>query len=174
MIGWFLDIRKDGNIGIKISYPRYFGNSNVFLIRSNKQVLEVNEHFCRKLKEHYLLRNSYISLERVDIPFTYYKNAQHDFHSFLNIYMILGEVHAKKRPNGIEKSYNDLLTKKSETITYADSKTISAYNSKVTIYNQYENIKTKVADEDELKFYIDNFSDLKDRIRIEFSKRIIS
>lgn len=168
----FLDIRKGGDIGIKISYPRYFKNSNAFLIRDNKQVIEVNKHFCRKLNEHYLLKNSYIYLERIDIPFTYYKNEEHNFHSYLNIYMILGEVYNKRKANGIQKAYSDLLTKKHETITYADSKTKSSSNSKVTIYNQYENIKTKSADEDELKYYLDHFDELKDRIRIEFSKRI--
>lgn len=168
----FLDIRKEGYIGVKISYPRYFYNSNVFLIRDNKQVLEVNEHFCRKLSDHYLLKNSYIYLERIDIPFTYYKNVKHNFHSYFNVFMILGEVYKKRKANGIQKVYSDLLTKKYETITYADSKTKSSYNSKVTIYNQYENIKTKTADEEELKCYLDQFGDLKDRIRIEFSKRI--
>lgn len=168
----FLDTRKGGDIGVKISYPRYFNNSNVFLIRDNKQVLEVNEHFCRKLNNHDLLKNSYIYLERLDIPFTYYKNEKHNFHSYLNIFMILGEVYNKRKENGIQKAYSDLLTKEYETITYADSKTKSSYNSKVTVYNQYENIKTKTADEDELKYYLDQFGDLKNRIRIEFSKRI--
>lgn len=168
----YLDQRKDGSIGVKISYPRYWGNSNAFLIRSNIQTREVNKHFCESLKNHFLLRNSYISLERVDIPFTYYMENSFDFNSHSNIYKILGEVHKKKKPKGVQKTYGELLSNKHETIIYSDTKTLSGYNSKVMIYNQYQNLLSKTPDGDEVEVLLNNFEDLKGRIRIEASKRI--
>ena len=41
-----IDIRDTRSVGIKISYPRFFYGSNVFLITTKEQCFQVQRWFC--------------------------------------------------------------------------------------------------------------------------------
>lgn len=164
-----LDLRDEYSIGVKISYPRYFYGNNVYLITTSMECFQVQNTFCEEIKTWGFKE---IFLERVDIPFTYIIDDPYmDFNSYNRIYCLMAIVHEEKKKRGTRKMYSDILSQNSETLIYADSKTISAYNEKVTIYNQFLNMQGKL-DEDTLNVSIKEYPDLKQRIRIEASKRI--
>lgn len=167
-----LDIRNATSIGIKISYPRFFYGSNVFLITTKEQCFQVQRWFSETIQNMMVLIGARIYLERVDIPFTYIMPPDYDFYSYNKIYGIMAMVHAEKRRKGSRKMYADILTQRPETLIYTDTKTPSSYNSKVMIYNQFLNVKAKVDSEETLNMFLDKYPDLQYRMRIEVSKKI--
>ena len=46
-----LEFSRAGNLILKISYPRYFTGTNVYLIRSKKECFKVQKYFCKKILE---------------------------------------------------------------------------------------------------------------------------
>ncbi|MGL5202139.1 hypothetical protein [Cetobacterium sp.] len=167
-----LDIRGIQSIGIKISYPRFFYGSNVFLISTKDQCFQVQRWFSETIVRMSELIGARIYLERVDIPFTYIMPPDYDFHSYNKLYGIMAMVHAEKRIRGCRKMYADILTQRPETLIYTDTKTPSSYNNKVMIYNQFLNMEAKVDSEETLDMFVNQYPDLQYRMRIEVSKKI--
>lgn len=167
-----IDIRDTRSVGIKISYPRFFYGSNVFLITTKEQCFQVQRWFCEAIEKMVVLIGVRIYLERVDIPFTYIMAPDYDFYSYNKLYGIMALVHAEKRVNGSRKMYADILTQRPETLIYTDTKTPSSYNNKVMIYNQFVNVQAKTDREETLEMFINQYPDLQYRIRIEVSKKI--
>ena len=167
-----LDIRNDTSIGVKISFPRFFYGSNVFLITRKDECFQVQRWFCEVIQKMDILTGAEIFLERVDIPFTYLMLKDFDFYSYSKLYGIMAIVHAEKRASGSRKMYADILTQKPETLIYTDTKTPSSYNNKVIIYNQFLNIGAKTDSEETLDMFLTQYPDLQYRMRIEVSKKI--
>lgn len=167
-----IDIRGTRSVGIKISYPRFFYGSNVFLITTKEQCFQVQRWFCEAIEKMAFLIGARIYLERVDIPFTYIMPPDYDFYSYNKLYGIMAMVHAEKRIKGSRKMYADILTQRPETLIYTDTKTPSSYNNKVMIYNQFLNVEAKVDSEETLEMFINQYPDLQYRMRIEVSKKI--
>ena len=168
-----LKMTKNGNLAVKISYPRFFEGINVHLISTRRECFEVQKHFVE-----YIMSDPYlkalikdINLTRVDIPFTYYMGEEENFHNHQNIFMIFAQVYQIKKPKSSSKGIFDIVSKEQETLTYADTKSISSYNSKLVIYDQYKNILNKTED-GMMKDISTNYPDLRKRIRFEVSKRI--
>lgn len=168
-----LQMTKNGNLAVKISYPRFFEGINVHLISTRRECFEVQKHFVE-----YIMSDPYlkalikdINLTRVDIPFTYYMGEEENFHNHQNIFMIFAQVYQIKKPKSSTKGIFDIVSKEQETLTYADTKSISSYNSKLVIYDQYKNILNKTED-GMMKDISTNYPDLRKRIRFEVSKRI--
>ena len=167
-----LQISSVGNIVVKISYPRYFKGINAFLVTNSKQCMTVHNHFYNKLSKNDFLKDAEISLNRVDIPFTYIMNEKYEFYSFKKVYQIFNFVYKAKNIYVDPKAYVDIAKFRVETLIYASSNNQGAYYSKITIYNQYNNLKTKTYDQDEFDKLLKEYPDLESRMRIEVSKKI--
>lgn len=167
-----LEVSRVGNIVVKISYPRYFKGINAYLVTSSKQCLIVQNDFCYELGKHELLRDAEISLNRVDIPFTYIMNRDYEFYSFKKVYQIFNFVYQRKNVRVDPKAYVDIAEFKAETLIYANAKSLGGYNSKITIYNQYKNLMAKTFNDIEVNNLLREYKGLKYRMRIEVSKRI--
>lgn len=167
-----LEISNTGNLIIKISYPRFFAGINAYLISSSDECMKVQYDFCSKIANHPLLCDAELILNRVDIPFTFNMGENYSFNSYKKVYQVLNYVYKNKNEKANPKAYTDIEKFKAETLIYADTLNISAYNSKITIYDQYNNIKTKTADEQDFYDIDAKYEDLSKRMRIEVSKRI--
>ena len=167
-----LELSKKGRFIIKISYPRFYKGINAFIIENSAQCMEVQAHFCLALKKHELLCDALISLDRVDIPFTFLMDPEYNFISYKKVYQVLSFVHERKNKNGSVKAYTDAKKFSPQTVIFADTKSISSFNKKITIYNQYKNIEEKTKDEELFQLICMEHGDLRNRMRIEVSKRI--
>ena len=156
---------------VKISYPRYFYGNNAYLIKTSDECFEVQEDFVKALRHSLFTKLQEIELTRLDIPFTYVMDRGERFPNFSNLFKVMGEVYYYKNSNGRPKAFIDLITEEKESIIFTDSKTSSAYNSKVTIYDQYLNLERKLPAR-EFEKALDDFNELPYRMRIEVSKRI--
>ena len=95
-----------------------------------------------------------------------------DFHSYINAYKIFALVYNIKKEEMRAKGYIDLIDEKYETVVYSDNgKTDKSSNDRLMIYNQYQNLKTKLGEE-RIEEIIANSQELKRRMRLEVSKRI--
>ncbi|MDU1911908.1 hypothetical protein [Fusobacterium sp.] len=168
-----LQMTKNGSLAVKISYPRFFKGINAYLISTRRECFEVQKHLIEYIMNDPYLKTLIkdINLTRVDIPFTYYMGEEESFHNHQNIFMIFAQVYQIKKPKSSTKGIIDIVSKEQETLTYADTKSISSYNSKLVIYDQYKNILSKTED-DMMKDITANYPDLRKRIRFEVSKRI--
>lgn len=163
---------KVQNLIVKISYPRFYEGINAFLITNSTECMQVQIEFCLALMEHDLLRDAEIVLNRVDIPFTFHMDEDYEFNSYKKIYQVFDYVYKKKNPNASPNAITDVENFKAETIVYSDTANISAYNSKIMIYNQYKNIRSKTKGIKNLYEIREKYEDLPRRMRIEVSKRI--
>ena len=174
----FINLNSNYEFNIKVSYPRFFKGINAFLLENPLLCKQVNLHLVNNLKEilntfNYTIR--YISLIRVDIPFTYYMKDNLDFDKYFNVFMILSYVYHNTRlsttinPN--VKGIIDMLTTDIETVTFTSARG-SGGNKEITIYNQYLNIERKTSSPIQFEEYVTTYPDLKKRIRIEVCKRI--
>ena len=134
--------------------------------------MEVQAHFCLALKKHELLCDALISRDRVCIPFTFFMDPEYNFISYKKVYQVLSFVHERKNKNGSVKAYTDVKKFNPQTVIFADTKSISSFNKKVTIYNQCKNIEEKTKDEELFQLICMEYDDLRNRMRIEVSKRI--
>lgn len=167
-----LEISHQGNFIVKISYPRFFAGINAYLISNNNECRMVEMDFSIKIMSHYLLNDAQIQLTRVDIPFTYYMNPNYDFNSYRKVYQIFDYVYRKKNLKSNPKAYTNIKDFKAETLIYSDTPTISGYNKKIMIYDQYNNLKTKTISEEDLYNFDTKYEGIQNRMRIEVSKRI--
>lgn len=175
----YCDILKDINYGketkviVKLSYPRFYFGNNAYLINSFKECKEVQKHFVSQLQEDKLLKNiEKIKVTRIDIPFTYMMKKNYYFYNYTNVYKILALVFSEKYRNVRSKSIIDTISRKEETVIYSDTKNISAYNTKITIYNQILNLESKDGKYINIKKILKIYPKLPQRMRIEMSKRI--
>lgn len=167
-----LEISTVGNFIVKISYPRFFAGINAYLISNSNECMEVQEEFCEEIKSNKVLRDAEITLNRVDIPFTFLMKENYSFKSYKKVYQVLNSIYKIKNPKTCPKAFTDIEKFEAETLIYADTSNIGGYNKKVTIYNQYNNIKAKTGDGSYLCSIEREYKDLHRRMRIEVSKRI--
>ena len=111
-----------------------------------------------------------IYLIRVDIPFTYLMEEYESFNDYENIFKMLSSVFREKNKAGKSKSVSDFNSKKIETLSINKSNNKAQGNSGITIYNQ--NAKIEDIYPRTYNQAINDYPDLKRRIRIEFFKRI--
>lgn len=167
-----LEFSRAGNLILKISYPRYFTGTNVYLIRSREQCFRVQNYFCKKILENkewekYIVG---IKLSRVDIPFIFIMDKR--FSSYKNIFYIFAHVYNTKKNKAKSRGFMDLITDEFETIIYSSNgSSRKDCNNKLEIYNQYKNLKEKVNEEIFIRINKD-YPDFKKRMRLEVSKRI--
>lgn len=167
-----LEFSRAGNLIIKISYPRYFTGTNVYLIRRREQCFRVQNYFCKKILENkewekYIVG---IKLSRVDIPFIFIMDKR--FTSYKNIFYIFAHVYNIKKSKAKSRGFVDLITDEFETIIYSSNgSSRKDCNNKLEIYNQYKNLKEKVNEEIFIRINKD-YPDFKKRMRLEVSKRI--
>lgn len=163
------EVVEGGNFLVKISYPRFFKGINAYLITKESECLEVQEHFCDRVRNKFG-DDVEIILTRVDIPFTYNMN-NYSLRAYDNIFKIFALIYSKKYPNSSTKGIIELKTGEKESLTFADTKCTSAYNHRLMIYNQYENIFRKTSNKEFDEILI-NYPDLPHRMRCEVSKYI--
>lgn len=143
-----LERTPDSNLIVKISYPRFFRGNNAFIIDSREQCLDAQKSFAEYIYQNWGDIIDSISLTRVDIPFTYYMRENMDFNSYCKIYKIFAYTYTKKKNKARSKKYVDTLTEEVETVIYSDTgRTNRDYNNRLMIYNQYENLKSKLGEE---------------------------
>lgn len=158
---------------IKVSFPRYYYANNAYLVESSEECLKVQKALVTELKMAFGNQITGIKVERVDIPFTYIMEENAEFTDYNNTYKVAALMFKRKYKKSRSKSIIDTLTEKRETVTYTDSKTKSAYNKRIMIYDQYQNLKDKLGkDTQEFKETKKKYPNLKNRMRIEVSKRI--
>lgn len=169
----FLEMNNQDQVIIKVSYPRFYYGNNAYLVKNSKACLDVNNHLIEYLTNIRAFPYAIIgvSLIKVDIPFTYMMNSQHKFWYYENLYKIFAMVYTEKNKNSNPKMISTILDRRVETLNYADTKVIGNYNSKVMVYNQYQNLEDKL-EEYQLKKVLEEFPCLTNRIRLEVSKRI--
>lgn len=179
-------------INFTLSFPKYYSKTNAYLINIREECLKVQTSFIREIllrltsniteygfgKHSRLIEwvdeNILIKIIRVDIPFTYLKLEKEEFNSYQNIFKFLALVYNKaNRRSGIKSIYS-YIDKKVETLTLADTSNVNSANKKISIYNQSKKIKDCYGKKGDnfLKNIEEEFPDLKNRIRIEASKRI--
>ncbi|MBM6689667.1 hypothetical protein H9X75_01075 [Fusobacterium mortiferum] len=170
----YLSFSSAKKIIIKISYPRFFAGTNAYLITKRSECFQVQNHFVNNFLSDILWSNYIegISLNRVDIPFTYLMETTEEFASYQNIYYIFAHVYDKKIENARTKAYLDLINKGYETLIYAPNGSVGkSYNNRLEVYNQALNLSEKL-DEDMKESIFNTYKDLPQRIRMEVSKRI--
>ncbi len=132
----------------------------------------MQHEFSLEINSHSLLNDAHIYLNRVDIPFTFYMDKNYNFNSYRKVYQIFDYVYTQKNIKASPNAITDVKNFKAETVVYSDTANISAYNSKIMIYDQYKNIRSKTSDEKDLYEIDAKYDDLSRRMRIEVSKRI--
>lgn len=162
---------KETKIMVKLSFPRFYFENNAYLITTYKECNYVQRHFVKQLKEHkFLNKIKAIRITRLDIPFTYIMEEGKEFYDYSNVFKILALTFTQKYKEVKAKSIVDTIEKREETIIYADTSDIGAYNMKVTIYNQQLNVQGK--ERINMNKTLRRYPDLPRRMRIEMSKRI--
>lgn len=167
-----LGISVTANLIVKISYPRFYAGINAYLISNERQCMDVQNHFCMEIRSNFLLQDATIELTRVDIPFTFLMGESYDFNSYMKVYQVFNYVYKRKNVKASPKAFSDIENFKVETLIYADTPNIASYNSKIMIYDQYNNIKVKTGEAENLYEIESKYEDLHKRMRIEVSKRI--
>ena len=179
------DIRE---IILTFSFPKYYSKTNAYLIKTREECIQAQIYFTTTILVSLAFKASKYGLKlidwlrdhitvkiiRVDTPFTYLKEEGEEFNSYRNIFQFLALVYKKvNKKNGIKSIY-EYLDETIETLTLADNPNVNSANKKISIYNQNKKIKDcygKKGNE-----FLENiekeFPDLKNRIRIEASKRI--
>ena len=167
-----LEFSRKGNLVLKISYPRYFSGTNVYLIRSRAECFEVQKYFCQEILEDNKWKEfiAGIKLSRVDIPFTFYVDTV--FSHYRNIFYIFAHVYDLKKKKAHSRAFIDLITDEIQTLIYSSNgSSRKDCNNKLEIYNQYKNLEGKLKKDIFIKV-IQKYPDLEKRMRLEVSKRI--
>lgn len=181
---------------LKISYPRHYASSNVYLITSNKECLDFQREFVdtitRKVKEE--LQDKYsiegikrclekitLKLIRVDTPFTYRipeekEEEERTFSNYNSVFNLMFEAYEEKNKGNI-KIYSDFNGNTEfdiddfQSYIWSDTENIHAFNQKLQVYNQDARIRECYTLE-EYKKIKKEYPDLPTRIRMEYIKRI--
>lgn len=167
-----LEFSRKGNLILKISYPRYFTGTNIYLIRNRAECFEVQKYFCKEILEDSKWQEfiNGIKLSRVDIPFTFYVDTI--FSRYRNIFYIFAHVYNLKKNKSNSRGFIDLITDEIETLIYSSNGSCRKdCNNKLEIYNQFKNLKKKLQNDIFIKV-TQKYPDLEKRMRLEVSKRI--
>lgn len=173
----FIKLNSNYEFNLKVSYPRFYKGINAFLVTNPTLCLEVNKYLVSSLGQvlsYQGYKISYISLIRVDIPFTYYMPDDLTFEKYFNVFKIMAHIYHNTRANTITadvKGIIDMISTNIETVTFTSTRG-SGGNKEITIYNQYLNIQRKTSSPVDFENYTNLYPDLKKRIRIEVCKRI--
>ena len=173
----FIKLNSNYEFNLKVSYPRFYKGINAFLVTNPTLCLEVNKYLVNSLGQvlsYQGYKISYISLIRVDIPFTYYMPDDLTFEKYFNVFKIMAHIYHNTRANTITadvKGIIDMISTNIETVTFTSTRG-SGGNKEITIYNQYLNIERKTSSPSQFDEYMNLYPNLKKRIRIEVSKRI--
>ena len=144
-----LRFKGDNYINIRMSYPRFYSQTNAFLISTPIECLNVNkaliESIIEELKISSVFYEFFISkvtfiLTRVDVAFTYMMENFRKFYQYRNIYNILNAIYCSINKTSIPKKIGVIGSDYVETLIFTDSSNISNYNNKITIYNQAKKI----------------------------------
>lgn len=164
---------KETKIMVKLSFPRFYFENNAYLITTYVECRKVQKHFVEQLQKNKLLKKvKAIKITRVDIPFTYLMREDKEFYDYSNVFKILESAFTKEYPRIEGKSLVDTKKKREQTVTFTDSPSLAAYNTKIMIYNQKLNLDSKLKGDIDIKKTLERFPDLPRRMRIEMSKRI--
>lgn len=178
-----LRFKGDNYINIRMSYPRFYSQTNAFLISTPIECLNVNkaliESIIEELKispvfyEFFISKVTFI-LTRVDVAFTYMMENFREFYQYRNIYNILNAIYCSINKTSIPKEIGVIGSDYIETLIFTDSSNISNYNNKITIYNQAKKISDyyQINQPALYQQVIQEFPDLYQRMRIEGSKRV--
>ncbi|MGL6099322.1 MAG: hypothetical protein ACRCZ9_10395 [Fusobacteriaceae bacterium] len=165
------NFNMEKGFSLKISYPRYFAGTNAYLISTREECYEVQQFITNYFLNHeYFKYISSLFLVRVDIPFTYHMEEKQFFHHYDKIYKVLAHVYTSKNKEYTSKSIGETITDQKQTVIYSSTKNPKDCHSKVQMYNQYLNLKTK--ESDNFPIIIEDFPDLSKRIRIEVCKKV--
>lgn len=168
----FLEMNKEKEVIVKISYPRFYYGNNSYLVKNSELCMTVNRHFCDSIRlDNFYYEVTGVSLIRVDIPFTYIMRDTHCFWHYENIYKVFAMVYTSKNKKSNPKMISTILERRVETLNYSDTKVVGNYNSKIMVYDQYINLRDKLEDF-QLNRTLECFPDLTQRIRLEVSKRV--
>ena len=159
----FIDIiefSRKGNLVLKISYPRYFSGTNVYLIRSRRECFEVQKYFCQEILEDNKWKEfiAGIKLSRVDIPFTFYVDTV--FSHYRNIFYIFAHVYDLKKKKAHSRAFIDLITDEIQTLIYSSNG------------SSRKDCNERKLKKDVFIKVIQKYPDLEKRMRLEVSKRI--
>lgn len=166
-----LEISKNTNFIVKISFPRFFAGTNAFLISDKTQCAQVQWDFSYNLSSHPVLCDAQIKLDRVDIPFTFMMGPNYDFNSYKKVYQVLDYVYRKKNLNSDSMAYTNVSEYEPGTIIYSDHPQRAKYNKRVMFYDQYNNLRSKT-EEEKFNGIVLEYDGLSRRMRIEMSSRI--
>lgn len=155
---------------IVLSYPRYFSETNAFLINNSRECFEVQEDFVKLLKNNSLTCDLKIRVVGVTVPFIYLMDSKEDIYYYKNIFKILEEVYENKSSTfGSER--NVIINKKYGEFIFLDKSYNREYCQKVIISSQFESLKSKFSSNTFRSIY-DEFPDLRKRMRIEYFLKI--
>ena len=166
-----LEISKNTNFIVKISFPRFFAGTNAFLINNKTQCAQVQMEFSYNLSSHPVLYDAKIKLDRVDIPFTFMMSLDYDFNSYRKVYQVLDYVYRKKNLNSNSMAYTNVSEYEPGTIIYSDHPQRAKYNKRVMFYDQYNNLRSKT-EEEKFSGIVLEYDGLSRRLRIEMASRI--
>ena len=122
---------KDTKIMVKLSFPRFYFENNAHLITTYVECRKVQKYFVEQLQKNKLLKKvKAIKITRVDIPFTYLMREDKEFYDYSNVFKILESAFTKEYPRIEGKSFVDTKKKREQTVTFTDSPSLAAYNTK--------------------------------------------
>ncbi|MGL5280076.1 MAG: hypothetical protein ACRC8M_13585 [Cetobacterium sp.] len=193
--GSYYDLLKESDgksLSIRLSYPRFFDNTNAYLITTKEECLKVNEAFIEAIEKFIYFEgigvgvranaevllgwfeaNVAIKIKRVDVAFTHLLNSGDSFNGYRNLYQLLNSIYIKRNPFSIPKNVSVTGNNEVETLIFSDTQNVGAYNRKIVIYNQYRKFCDYYS-KDSLRLHsiLQKYPDLPRRVRIEASKRI--
>lgn len=175
---------KNNCITLRLSYPRVFDRTNAYLIKTSEECQKVHQKlindiltFDASFEEAEILKEWFIkyvtiSIDRIDIPFTYYVPFTETFNSYSNIYNLMVEVFEAKKKTKV-KDIGVTIDGERETYTFPDKENIKNSYRGIVIYNQAKKFKDLYGKKK--KYYddiVNKYPDLKYRIRIEVSRKV--
>lgn len=170
-------------IGVRLSYPRAFANTNAYLVLTKDECTAVQYRFVNNLLaldkyenaedlKNWFIKHIRISITRVDIPFTYYMGTDEEFNSYRNVYRIMAAVFKTKNNRCIPKNIGTFIEDEIETLILTNTKNVGAYNKKIVFYNQAKKIEDYYSKKPQMYNSIKaEYPDLSSRMRIEVSHR---
>ena len=173
----------------RFSYPRFFDNTNAYLITNKEECIRVHKKFIaeywaeigamKKIEPtegielmKWMKKNVRIKITRIDIPFTYIMDDNESFKSYRTVYKVLTDVFRIKNRKCIPKEVSG--NGEIQTIVLSNSSNPNDYNSKLTVYNQAQKFKDYYKEKYPgiLELIYKENPNIEQRIRMEVSKRI--
>lgn len=154
---------------IEFSYPKYFSESNAFLIDSSEKCFEVQDDFAKLLKSSLLTSNLKIRMVGVAVPFVYLMDSKEDIYTYKNVFKILEEVYRKN--NLVFGSERDTLKRRYDKVIFSDRSYDREYYQQVTISSHFKNLKYEF-NQRKFENICEEFPDLKKRIIFEYMLNI--